>query len=159
MKKLTRNQFSVYIAVATSKVPARAGEIASRAGVVWHSANVALRRLADLGMVERDEESKTFTARQIVDLGAVIFVQAGESVESPKAATATAKGGIAGKTKRAVVERLGLECMTVESLASDLGRHPSTIRQSLRRLEDQGIVERVSAVEPFEAIQYRTVAA
>jgi len=75
MKKLTRNQFAAFIAVATATFgTATTGTVAKRAGIVWHSANVALRSLQRKGMVVRDEDSKTYRACQIEQLGSVIFV-------------------------------------------------------------------------------------
>jgi len=71
-KTLTRNQFAAYVAVATGATTT--GQVARRAGIVWHSANVAVKSLVAKGMIQGT--TGTLAARAILDLGSVTFTQA-----------------------------------------------------------------------------------
>jgi len=70
-KRLTRNQFKVYMAIATGSTTTSSA--ARRAQVVWHSANVAVKALIRKGMVAGSTGS--LEVRRIEDLGSVVFVQ------------------------------------------------------------------------------------
>lgn len=71
-KTLTRNQFAVYIAIVNGALTT--GEAARCAGVVWHSANVAIQSLVRKGMVVG--KTGTLAPTTIIGLGSVTFVQA-----------------------------------------------------------------------------------